>query len=271
MPELSMKKARLFFFLLTLMLSFCTGEFAFAGAFSMGQLQAFSSDGSLDVVRNPSIMTAQRETNSIGFILLSTPYYLRRYSYDSYLNTWINDARVHDTKYITGSVYLSYCRKVGKGAIGIAVDTDNPYQGLYAEYERSVAGVMTGSIYYELVRGDFMKVSPRFVFSFGSVVAGNHSIGVQIAAGYTRKKDDYGFISSTNSAFLAKNHDSMRMEGASAELVVGYSYRDPDSQIGLMIRSGRFSWQKTRIYYTMADFSATLFFAGTVSEPFAMH
>lgn len=35
-----------------------------------------------------------------------------------------------------------------------------------------------------------------------------------------------------------------------------------------MIRSGRFSWRKTKIYYSHGDFITPLMFAGSASEPF---
>ena len=123
-------------------------------------------------------------------------------------------------------------------------------------------------------------MSPRFVFSFGGTVKGEHSVGVQCAAGYSFFRDDTNYITTLNYQPDQKHHSSKRTEEARAELAFGYSYRTADSQAGLMLRSGRFAWQKTKIYYSHAVISlpnylpsgfAAYFpsvFSGSVSDPY---
>ncbi len=64
--------------LVCLVFQFLARERAEAAAFTMGGFQTVSSDGSLDVVRNPSLVTLQKADNSIGLILLYAPYYYSR-------------------------------------------------------------------------------------------------------------------------------------------------------------------------------------------------
>ena len=268
MPGIAMKSHLLFYLLICLTIQFLAGEHAAAAAFTMGQLQTVSSDGSLDVIRNPSLMTAQKADNSVGIILLSAPFTSHRYSYDFYQTPWIITGRVRDTKYITGSVFISYCRKIQNGVIGLALDTDNPYQGVYTRYERTYTGIITGNFISTVISGESMKMTPRFVLSFGTMVSGNHTVGIQCAAGYMLFRDDTSYQSVIDYFSYQKNHASKKTEEARAELSFGYSYRDADSQAGLMIRSGRFSWRKTKIYYSHGDFITPLMFAGSASEPF---
>jgi hypothetical protein len=248
---------------------FLARERAGAAAFTMGRLWTVSSDGSLDVIRNPSLMTTQKADNSIGIILLSAPYSLHRYSYDFYPASWIASGRYRDARYATGSVYLSYCRKTNNGMIGLALDTDNPYQGVYTRYERTYSSAMTLNIMRTMISGKSIKAAPRFVVSYGASVSGNHSVGIQCAARYTLFRDDTTFQSVLNYLPYQKNHTKNRTEGVGAELSFGYSYRDADSQAGLMIRSGRFSWRKIKLHYSHMDLLVPLLFYGGMREPFS--
>jgi hypothetical protein len=263
-----MKSLLLFYLLIFLTIQFLVSEHAAAAAFTMGQLQTVSSDGSLDVIRNPSLMTAQKTDNSVGIILLSTPFTSNRFSYDFFQVPWISTGRARDTKFITGSMFLSYCRKIQNGVIGLALDTDNQYQGVYTRYERTNTGILTGHFIRTVISGKSTIMTPRFVLSYGTTVSGNHSVGIQCAAGYMLFRDDTGYQSVVDYFPYQKNHARKKTEEARAELSFGYSYRDADSQAGLMIRSGRFSWRKTKIYYSHGDFITPLMFAGSASEPF---
>ena len=128
-------------FLLTAVFSYTR---AAAAAFTMGQMQAVSSDGSLDATRNPSLMTAHKTDNSIGVLLLYAPSASHRYSYNYYQESSLMSGRSRDAAYNAGSVFLSYCRKVPTGVIGLALDTDDRYEGISTRYKRSYTGIGSG-------------------------------------------------------------------------------------------------------------------------------
>lgn len=248
-----------------------------AAALTMGQMQVVSTDGSLDVTRNPSLMAAQGTDNSLGVLLLYAPHATHRYSHSYYQDSSLLDGSARDLRHNAGTVSLSYCRKTAGGMIGLALDTDERYSGAFTRYKRTYTGIVKGSFSHTGIGGQLMRLSPRFVISYGGAVKGEHSLGVQCAAGYSFTRDDTDYFIVENFQPGQKHHSSKRTEEARAELSAGYLYRTADSQVGLMIRSGRFAWQKTKIYYNRADFfpsayvpvTVQLRFAGSVSEPFA--
>lgn len=268
MPGMGMKRHLLFYLLICLLFQFPAKERAGAAALTMGRFQTVSSNGSLDVVRNPSLMTLQKADNSIGVVLLYAPYSYSRYSYDFYQSGGISQGRVRETKNIAGSVFLSYCRKMDNGAIGLALDTGAPYLGAYNRYDRTYSDATTGQYVYTRIYGSSIKAAPRFVLSYGSLVSGKHAVGLQIAGGYTLFRDDTSYQNLMNFSPYQKNHTKLKAEGFGGELLFGYSYQDADSQAGLMIRSGRFSWRKMKVHYSHSDFTLPLFYHASLARTY---
>ncbi len=266
-----MKNRVIFFFLLSMAIGLPASEHADAAALTMGQFQSIASDGSLDALRNPSLMTGQTATSSIGVIFLSNLYLNRLFSYSSITGSTYARPRFHDSKSMAGSMFLSYCGKTPRATVGIAIGADNPYQADYTRYSREYIGnniSTTASADYRITTGDIRKISPSLVISCGVIVSGNHSIGFQWALGYSRirEKSKSYILSGTIMTFA--HRAVKRTENVSAEMSLGYSYRTPDSQAGLMIRSGRFNWEKTNIKFGHGDFTNSLIYPGRVSEPY---
>ena len=265
-----MKNRVIFFFLLTMAIWIVASEHADAAAFSMGQFQTVASDGSLDVLRNPSLLTAQAPNNAIGILFLAAPYTNRRFSYNATLGSTVSKPDLHETKRMAGSMYLSYSGKTPRGMVGVAIDADNPYQALSRRFQRNYFGINPSGPSYENmdVNGRSLAVSPRLVISYGMVVSGNHSLGFQWALGYTRTREKTTFVSMYNAIFNSHHWTTKTMDDISAEMCLGYSYRTDNSQAGLMVRSGRFNWERTKINFGHGDFSKSILFSGSVSEPF---
>lgn len=243
---------------------------AYAAAFTMGQLQTVASDGSLDVIRNPSLMTIQTKDNSMGFLFLSTPYVNRRYSYGAVMGSTVSHPQLYESKFITGSVYLTYCRKIGHSAVGVAVDSGNPYQVMYSRYNSKFYGLNTVNPAAEYMRvgSDLLTISPRFVISYGVTVSGNHSIGLQGTVGYSHAKERSDVTSMYNTSISAMYRSTKITQDLNGELSLGYLYRTANSQAGLMVRSGRFNWEKTKIRYYYGNYEKLLMFQGRVGEPY---
>lgn len=263
-------KKTIFFFLLVLSAVLILPRQSDASGFSLGQTQTISSNGSLDVLRNPAMMAFQTGTNTIGFIFYSTAYNENVHSYGLNNQKAVSSVLVHSGKYTTGSMYLSYSHKVDQGAVGIAVDSDDPHQVEYNRYDKRYSSSDGINIGEGLLYGSYIKKSPRFVLSYGRIISGNHAVGFQVSAGYSRLDDTYGFSGVWNFAVTQRHHVSKKIEEFNGQLSVGYQYRDEDSQAGIIIRSGRFNWIKTKIYYAYRDFSLSSLYSGSVKEPFHM-
>jgi hypothetical protein len=260
-------KSIFFFFLIAAILLLPARE-AVAGAFSMGRILTVSTDGSLDTIRNPALLAAHKENNSMGFIFFYTPYNDRRYSYDSYMGSWISSLRVRDQKLFMGSMYLSYTRKISTGSVGLAIDADNNYLADYRRNKEIYANLENTNSQYAVMKVSRSMISPRFVFSYGGIVSGNHAIGVQFTPAYSQTEENSSFISVMNNIFEQKHHSRKKIEEISSEVSLGYTFRDAVSQVGIMIRSGRFTLQKTRIYFSHAEFPSSVIFTGSVAEPY---
>ncbi len=265
-----MKNRVIFFFLVSIAIWFVAREQAVAAAFTMGQFQTVASDGALDVLRNPSLLTAQVQNNAIGVMFLAAPYTDQRFSYNAFWGGTYYEPDFYEEKRLAGSMYLSYSGKTPHGTVGIAIDAGNPYQALYLKFQRNYYGYNTSFPFTQTVDGDgeSLTLSPRLVFSYGIVVSGSHSLGVQWALGYSRNREETTFTVLNNASLAGYHWATKTVDDVNAELSMGYSYRTESSQAGLMLRSGRFNWEKTNINYGHNDLVNSIFYSGSVSEPF---
>jgi hypothetical protein len=263
-----MKKLTFFFPFVAALLLLRTG--ADAGAFSLAGVQTVATDFALDVIRNPALLATQKENNSLGLLFLATPYNAHYYDNDSYLTSIIASVRASDQMYRTGSICFSYSRKIPGGAVGFAIDTQKSYQAEYYRYKKTYLSTDTINTNYAVLKCKYDTISPCFVVSYGSVISGNHSIGMQIKIEYSLTHDDSSYTSAFATGLDQRHHSIKKIEGISPEVSAGYVYRDDVSQAGIMLRSGRFNWQKSNIYYTHAGFPSSQFFSGSISDPLRM-
>jgi hypothetical protein len=268
MPGMGMKRHLLLYLLVCLLFQFIARERAGAAAFTMGRFQTVSSDGSFDVLRNPSLMTLQKADNAIGVVLLYQPYYYSTYSYKFYLSEGLTSGHVGDSKYTAGSVFLSYARKIEKGAVGLGLDAGAPYQGVYNRYDRTYADAVPLAYVLTRIHGKSMKAAPRFVVSYGSMVSGKHAVGLQLSGGYSQFRDQTSYQSVINFLPYRKNHSKNKTEWFWGELSFGYTYQDADSQAGLVIRSGRLTWRRMKVHYSHVDFIAPLFYRTSIARTY---
>ncbi|MBP7735014.1 MAG: hypothetical protein KA369_03485 [Spirochaetes bacterium] len=264
-----MKNNIIIVFLATLSLWLCAGARAEASAISMGQIQTVASDGSLDVLRNPSLLTAQSTDNALGVLFLSTAFSDRRYSYSgATISSTVSRPRYGTSKYLAGSLFLSYSRRTSGGTVGIGIDAGNPFQAMKERNGRNYYGINTSSyaIEYLSAHSDRNSISPRLVISYGLVVSGNHAIGLQWALGYgqAREKDD--FVQTYGTTVVGQHWVTKKTEDINAEMSLGYSFKKEGSQAGLMVRSGRFNWERTYLRFGHGDFGKGLVFSGSVRE-----
>ena len=260
----------IFFFLLVVPAVVLPPRQTAASGFSLGRAQIISSDGSLDVLRNPALMAFQTGTNSIGFIGGSTAYNDTIQSYGLNSLNSPSSARIHGNKFTAGGFYLSFGHKLSEGGIGIAVDSGEPCQVEYNRYDKRYVSNNGISFTDGLISGNYLRISPRFVLSYGRIVSGDHAVGFQIQAGYSRLDETYSYNGITDFIITQRHYGNKRVEEFNGQLAFGYQYRDENSQAGVMIRSGRFNFKKTKISYTYRDFIMPAFYNGSVSESFHM-
>ncbi len=257
------------FFLASLSLWLCAGARADASAVSMGQIQTVATDGALDVLRNPSLLTAQQGDNALGVLFLSTAFSDRRYSYGSaMMSSAVSQPRYKRSKYLTGSLFLSYSRRTSNGTVGIGIDAGNPFQAMSEQYGRTYYGLNTSSYASEYLdeRCDRTSISPRLIISYGIVVSGNHAIGLQWTLGYGQAREKDNYVQTYAATLVGQHWATKKTEDINAEMSLGYSFKKDGSQAGLMLRSGRFNWERTYLRFGHGDFGKGLVFSGSVKE-----
>jgi hypothetical protein len=259
-----MNNACFFFLIASLMLA---GTAAGASTFSIIKVQTVTTDDSLDVIRNPALLASQKEANSLGLLFFASPYNAHNIQAQAYQTSTILSARADDYRFRTGGFCMAYSGKISGGAIGFAIDTENSRPTEYYNYKDIFTGTDNININSALVKGSYSTVSPDFVFSFGKTIIGNNAIGLKLTLGYSLLNDDFSFTSATSDGFLQRHHAAKKIEGFSSEAALSYQYRDSASQAGIMLRSGRFKLDTTKIYYTHAEFGPSLFFAGSLTDP----
>jgi len=262
------------FFLTCLSLWLCAGARAEASAVSMGQLQTVASDGALDVLRNPSLLTAQQVDNALGVLFLTTAFSDRRYSSGSAtINTNVSQPRYRAPKYLTGSLFLSYSRRTSKGTVGIGIDAGNPFQAVSERYGRTYYGLNTSvyAIEYLNARCKRTTISPRFIISYGIAVSGNHAIGLQWTLGYGQTREKVDFVQTYGTTLADQHWVTKKTEDINAEMSLGYSFKKEGSQAGVMLRSGRFNWERSYLRFGHGEYGKGLTFSGSVKENYYLH
>ncbi len=263
-----MGKAYFFFLIAAFVL---TGATASSSTFSILRMKNATTDDSLEVIKNPALLASQREAHTLGFLFLTTPYQVHDFGIELFQNAMIYSSKNDDYGYKAGGACISYAGKIAGGAVGFAVDMTNPRALKYFRYNKIFTGTDNISIESTLKKGSSFEVSPDFVFSFGKTVSGNNALGLKLSLGYSRTNEDFSYMRILSMGIAEKHHAARKIEGLSVEASFGYEYRDDASQAGIMVRTGRFKWDTTKIYYNRADFGLPLFFAGSISNPRQFH
>jgi len=222
-----------------------------ASAFSMGNIQSVASNGSLDVIRNPALITLQEQDNSIGFFV---NYQL--YNYYTDYSTFLDAPGITDEIIIhekdnnnTGIIILSYCKKFNRYALGFALSSGDSNQIESIGTKEHIFGIdsTTGNKMFMIIESTSTQMYPAFVFSFGFISTRKSSIGLQITAGYLSRIEEESERIFKNLNFVKEGKTTTKIDLMSSEIAIGYSYRTAASQLGLIIKSGRLSWKKMRV------------------------
>src|SRR5208337_4461049 len=133
----------------------------------------------------PALLASQKEANSFGFLIFTTPYHAHNFGAQAFQTSMIVSAKADDYRFRTGGLCVSYAGKIPGGAIGFAIDMGNSCPTEYYNYKNIFTGTDNININSALVKGSYSEVSPDFIFSFGKTISGNNAVGLKITLGYS--------------------------------------------------------------------------------------
>ncbi len=217
---------------------------------SMGGLNAVVSDGPFDASRNPALLFFQKETGTVGA-------FVRYRAYDDTDITFRNapgqvDESIDTT--LVGGGGIAYSSRLGSTVLGFSFgDAGGDFYN--SSTSKSSLLLSSGTV---IQRDDMdnREINPTLALSLALAVSDHSSIGFQILTGYSQNDSftsrDIFYISSLSEK-LKIDHTTRSIEFTAG---FGYLYATPDSQVGLLIRSGTGMLQQQQMdlrYTDIAD------------------
>jgi hypothetical protein len=256
-----MKIQNLFYLCAIFVLS-AANSFALGKAASMGNLQTVVPSGPFDTARNPALLATQTSANSTGLFCSYIMHFPEENSVSSnghYEDTipttysWSSDIKTDDPKISGMSVNIANSTKLANSAIGFAFTNNGNDQ--YSIEERKISSVTTSNpnSYRDIRSNEKSKkteLNPGFTTSVGFNMSKTSSIGFQILAKYsdsTEKKEYYENRTLPNPPYEKNEKQTREINALSGELGFGYLLSADNTEIGLLIRSGDFSWIKKKL------------------------
>ena len=236
--------------ILSLMCASLAYDNADAGAYSLGKLKSVTSEGAVDVLRNPALITLIPGGGAIGMLAVYSPYYYLHSNNGSLFSDYTYPSfRARQTAQQAASFDLAFCSKSGKSAFGIGVTTNDLNR--VNRYREKFIAYRSGYYYASDASVIEMNITPSFVASYGFEASSGHSIGFQINVGYFQRTTgttaNHFDLSWTSTRFKSTDKETK----FTTELGFGYLYKNEDSQAGLIIKSGKFTVNKPTYEYDL--------------------
>lgn len=236
-------------------------------ASSMGKITTVASDGPYDVLRNPSIMTTQKQDNGAVVGISRDAFSSFDASVDGdfdFEGTGMTisgietEATFKRPLYLNGSI--AYSRKI----------TDTLFAGIAAKYNREEMNtkrgttitipaseqIPTGAQMYEAGSENETTDICGVTLSAAYKLLKNISLGIQINVEYEkieRKEENRSYTFGGE----ARSTTGTNSETLSPVIALGFLYRDGFQEAGALITSGKYSWQKIEYEYSHRDIDNT--------------
>jgi hypothetical protein len=254
-----------------ILISVCiSSSFALGKAASMGNLQSIVPSGPFDAARNPALLPSQTSQNSTGLFCTYIMHFLPKNSDSSeqhlnqpavpYNNSIDSDMKSEDPKIYGININAANSTKSGNFAIGFALtdNGNNQYQVTKEKITNHISGIDTanGTEIYRNSKEDTKttEINPALVTSLGFRLSKVSTIGFQLITGFSKKIEDKeadieDYIGPAGPAIIPtfKEKREKEINKISGELGFGYLYNNEDQQIGLLVRTGEFSWFEKKL------------------------
>jgi hypothetical protein len=263
-------KMKLRYFIIPVIIFFflpAANLFALGQATSMGNLQTVVPSGPFDATRNPALIATQTSENSTGLFVNYVSHYAKASSaeagnhQDWYLtstgalqtsNSSKNEIKIEDPDITAYNINIANSTKLKNSTIGFAFVNNGNDQ--YSIEEREISSITSGTINYPTVtlyqesneKSKKTELNPALIVSLGFNISNTSSVGFQILAKYSNSTEKKEYYENRTAPSIYEKNERITKEinAISGELGFGYFSRGDNSEIGLLIRSGDFSWIK---------------------------
>lgn len=228
---------------------------------SMGNIRSVASDGPFDAARNPALLPLLAENSAGAYFSYK---YFSGIETDSSQNISINNpgiASIETTNYsasdpdITGmSGHVACTFAFDNTSIGFAATESgkDQYSTIKNKSYTELSGTLGGTTPVTLnikSESETEEINPAFAASLGFRLSNENLIGFQIIITTLNK------VEKSKSDLITAGYNESKQEiikkdrGISAEIGLGYLKKTDNTQIGLLIESGNFSWIKKNADY----------------------
>jgi hypothetical protein len=232
-----------------------------------GGISSVHPYGAQDAARNPALLPQQRQQNNLGIIM-------------NYQTTVTDSANNKNVEFLISKLdldafdspgaRLSYIHKISQYAFGFDLFTNYEYSKLKQKSFTERFGLSYPGV------GDLNNTSLVNVFtvSAGMTIETDHFLGIQVNASYFKniqKSKGNAFQLSAIPVSFSDSKTNIQEQILIAPLI-GYHCKIKNSEIGIMLSTGRLTWEKLiqeKKSYDLSSLQANLGFKGKKELPFA--
>lgn len=234
---------------------------------TMGGLVTVVSDGPIDAGRNPALLIFSKQNNSIGILGRYRLVEEHDISFDAPL-----DVRQKGLDTTTAGLNVSAVFPLGKSVLGVSfADTGSD---LYQRSESTIEFNAGSSLTRE--RSTEKSLNPALGASWCILLTDHSAIGFQLFFGYSRvsKETTKEYYQPVGTLLDRITVDEERTQTFGVAPAFGYLYHSGDSQVGLLLKGGSFTFTSERLDYTYRipvyyrdsrEYPFTFFYNGNIS------
>ena len=218
-------------------LFFMTISLAHAGIHGtgMGGIKTVTSEGPGDISRNPALLGTMTADKSLALFATARAYTI----YDTELDVQTSSGDIKSVDQqtpllLSGSVLAGYSFKSGSTVYGLSLEG---YEGnLFSWESKEVDYVITlPPDITETSKTKTTTISPAINMALGYHTGNNRFLGFQVILGNKFEMEEENGLDSTTKKTNQKH---------SIEMGFGYNYRDDNTEIGILVRTGTFTLEK---------------------------
>ncbi len=223
-----------------------------ANTIFLGNIESVYPDGAINALKNPALVAAQKENNSLGVILNYRIY--NRTDIDMNIDFLSNDKTDNDIeKQVYGGGAVGFTKKINSQGFGIGFSEsdDSVYSYQEAKTIYSGTGDSSNVVSFDTEEKE-RKISLKGNYSYGLKIGENSYLGVKLIDRYsTSDKESETTESNTSGGGIFSNlktsHEILTI--TSLEMIIGFYSAHKGDQLGFMINTGRLSFVKSDIEF----------------------
>jgi|GEM_PF-1249121 len=232
--------------------------FALGRGLSMGGVSSVISDGPFDAARNPALLTLQTDENALGIYVKYLAYDRTQIAFDASFQG-INPQVDVATQDRSGmALLIAYAYRLGDAVLGFAVADDDEFQVFSSKTKTEIEAEVAPLGTYKLSGEEKIEgYNPALSASLGFNLSKSSALGFQLSFKYRKKDITSDELTKVNGTSRERFEKEQNLTTYAFTAVLGYLFRDKDSQLGFGFDIGEFTWQDQEYEYRYHDLDWT--------------